>query len=83
MSAILLIVILIGGAVIAFFVRFLIALYQESRSRPTGRVKRVYEGYKLLSPKLDGHTRSYRDGQRLRAERPCKCARLSTQCCRT
>ena len=46
MSAILLIVILIGGAVIAFFVRFLIALYQESRSRRTGRVKRVYEGYK-------------------------------------
>ena len=59
MSAILLIVILIGGAVIAFFVRFLIALYQESRSRPTGRVKRVYEGYKLLSPKLDDHTRSH------------------------
>jgi hypothetical protein len=56
MSAILLIVILIGGAVITFFVRFLIALYQESRSRRTGRVKTVYEGYKLLSPKLDGHT---------------------------
>jgi hypothetical protein len=59
MSAILLIVILIGGAVIAFFVRFLIALYQESRSSRTGRVKAVYEGYKLLRPKLHGHTRPH------------------------
>jgi hypothetical protein len=49
MSAILLMVILIAGAVITFFVRFLIALYKESRSRGTGRVKTVYEGYKLLS----------------------------------
>ena len=47
MSAILLIVILIGGAVITFFVRFLMALYKESRSRRAGRVKTVYEGYKL------------------------------------
>jgi hypothetical protein len=59
MSAVLPIVILIGGAVITFFVRFLLALYQESRSCRTGRVKTVYEGYKLLSPKLDGHTRSH------------------------
>ena len=62
MSAIVLMVILIVGAVISFFVRFLIALYKESRSRRTGRVKTVYEGYKLLSPKLDGHTRSHGDG---------------------
>ena len=48
MSAILLMVILIGGAVMTFFVRFLIALYKESRSRQTGRVKTVYEGYKLV-----------------------------------
>jgi hypothetical protein len=46
MSAIVLMVILIVGAVISFFVRFLIALYEESRSRRTGRVKTVYEGYK-------------------------------------
>jgi hypothetical protein len=59
MSAILLIVILIGGAVITFFVRFLMALYNESRSRHTGRVKMVYEGYELLSSKLDGHPRSH------------------------
>jgi hypothetical protein len=59
MSAILLIVILIGGAMITFFVRFLIALYQESRSHRTGGVKKIYEGYKLLSPKLDGHTRPH------------------------
>jgi len=49
MSAILLMVILIGGAVMTFFVRFLIALYKESRSRQTGRVKTVYEGYKLVT----------------------------------
>jgi hypothetical protein len=59
MSAILLIVILIGGAVISFFVRFLIALYMESRSPRTGRLKTVYEGCELLSPKLDRHTRSH------------------------
>jgi len=59
MSAILLIVILIGGAVITFFVRFLMALCKETRSRRAGRVKTVYEGYELLSPKLDGHTRSH------------------------
>jgi hypothetical protein len=59
MSAILLIVILIGGAVISFLVRFLIALSMESRSRRTGRVETVYEGCKLVSPKLDGHTRSH------------------------
>jgi hypothetical protein len=59
MSAILLIVILIGGAVISFFVRFLIALYMESRSRRTRRVETVYEGCKLVSPKLDRHTRSH------------------------
>ena len=46
MSAILLMVILIGGAVITFFVRFLIALYKESRSHRAGSVKTVYEGYK-------------------------------------
>jgi hypothetical protein len=46
MSAILLMVILIGGAVITFFVRFLIALYKESRSHRAGRVQTVYEGYK-------------------------------------
>jgi hypothetical protein len=46
MSAILLMFILIGGAVITFFVRFLIAFYEESRSRRTGRVKTVHEGYK-------------------------------------
>jgi hypothetical protein len=62
MSAVLLIVVLIGAAVITFFVRFLIALYEESRSRRTGRLKTVYEGYKLLSPKVDGHTRSDGDG---------------------
>jgi len=56
MSVTLLIVLLIGGGVIAFFVRFLIALYEESRSSRGGRVKIVREGYKLLSPKLDDHT---------------------------
>jgi len=59
MSVTLLIVLLIGGGVIAFVVRFLIALYEESRSRRGGRVKIVREGYKLLSPKLDDHTRSH------------------------
>jgi hypothetical protein len=59
MTASLLIVILVGGAVIAFFVRFLIALYEESRSQRMGRVKIVREGYKLFSPKLNRRTRSH------------------------
>jgi hypothetical protein len=41
MLATLPIVILIGGAAIAFFVRFLVALYKESRSPHMGHVKMV------------------------------------------
>jgi len=41
MAATFLIVIFIGGAAIAFFVRFLIALYKESRSPGMDRVKMV------------------------------------------
>jgi hypothetical protein len=62
MPVTLVIIILIGGAVIAFFVRFLIALYQESRCHGMGHVKMVYEGYTVLSPKPDRHTRSRLDG---------------------
>jgi hypothetical protein len=62
MTSSLLIVVLIGGAVIAFFVRFLIALYEETQGLRMGHVKTAQEGYKLLSPKLDRHTRSHLDG---------------------
>ncbi len=62
MTASLGIVILIGGAVIVFFVRFLIALCRENRGRRRGRVEMVHESYKLLSPKLDRDTRSHREG---------------------